>query len=165
MEERIRYSNRVSVWKFIFFSIISFGIYEIVWFYRNWKFFKRKERSDIHPFWRAFFAVFFLYQMSKKILELARNQNRRIDFSPGLVTVGWIVIYFLFRLPDPYNWLSALTFLPLLKPLKAMNSYWEQVERRENLPQRPMSWWKIVLIILGTLYLSLALAGEFLLAV
>ena len=42
-QETQQYSNKISVEKFIFYLIISLGIYQIVWFYRNWKFFKEKE--------------------------------------------------------------------------------------------------------------------------
>lgn len=53
--DKKKYSNYVSESKFIFLSIITFGIYELVWAYRNWKLIKEKENLDIMPFWRVFF--------------------------------------------------------------------------------------------------------------
>ena len=32
-----QYSNAQAPWRLVLLSIITFGIYEIYWFYRNWK--------------------------------------------------------------------------------------------------------------------------------
>ena len=70
-----KFSNITSTGKFIILSILSLGIYELVWMYRNWKFFKEKEKTDISPFWRAWFAIFFIYFLLKKILEYAKKEG------------------------------------------------------------------------------------------
>ncbi len=68
--ESDKFSNIVSPSKFIVLSILSFGFYELIWIYRNWKFFKEKEKLDISPFWRTVFAIFFIYSLFKKMLAI-----------------------------------------------------------------------------------------------
>lgn len=80
----------VSKSKLAVMSIFTFGLYEIYWFYKNWKIVKEETGRKIHPFWRAIFAVIY------------------------------IVLYFSFRYiqyfrPLDLLWLvSCLTFIPLL---------------------------------------------------
>lgn len=45
----------VSPLKLVVMSTVTLGIYEIYWFYKNWKLVKQQTDRDIMPFWRAFF--------------------------------------------------------------------------------------------------------------
>ena len=56
----------ISLNKFIFLSIISFGTYEIWWIYKAWKFFQQKEGLDIMPAARAIFSIIFLNTLFNK---------------------------------------------------------------------------------------------------
>jgi hypothetical protein len=47
----------VSPLKLVVMSTVTFGIYELYWFYQNWKLVKHRTRRDIMPFWRAFLRV------------------------------------------------------------------------------------------------------------
>jgi hypothetical protein len=147
--ETPKYSNQVSVTTFVFLSMISFGVYEIVWFYRCWKFFKEKERLDIEPFWRAIFAIFFINSLFNKIQGYARQEGYRDEYSSGWRTFFWFIIKLMSRLPDPYWLISTLTFLPLVAPLDAMNYYLNKTEK--NCQPRKWKWWHIVLIIIAVL--------------
>jgi len=57
----------VSVAKLVVMSLVTFGLYEIFWFYKNWQLIKLREHSEIRPFWRAFFAIFYCYTLFKHI--------------------------------------------------------------------------------------------------
>src|SRR5262245_38387740 len=52
----------VSITKFVVMSICTFSIYEVYWFYKNWRRIMDRENLHIFPFTRAIFAVFFCYQ-------------------------------------------------------------------------------------------------------
>ncbi len=147
--ETQEYSNNISVGKFIFYSIVSLGIYEIVWVYRNWKFFKEKEDLNISPFWRAIFAIFFINSLFKKMLKLSQEKNYKETYSSGWLTAFWFILALLSRLPDPYWLISISTFIPLLGPLNAINYYWEKSGTK--LPERKLKWWHILLVIVGIL--------------
>lgn len=161
-QETQQYSNKISVEKFIFYLIISLGIYQIVWFYRNWKFFKEKENLNISPFWRAIFAIFFINSLFKKMLKLSQEKGYKETYSSGWLTIFWFILTSLSSLPDPYWLISVFTFIPLLGPLNAINYYWD---KNKKLPERTMKWWHILLIIVGVLFWILILAGLFILEV
>ncbi|MFW6711465.1 hypothetical protein ACODTS_06135, partial [Acinetobacter pittii] len=50
----------ISVNKFIFLSLISFGLYPIWWMFKAWRFFLIKDKLNIMPAARAIFSIFFL---------------------------------------------------------------------------------------------------------
>jgi hypothetical protein len=52
----------VSLMKLTVMSIVTLGLYELYWFYKNWTLIKERGKLEIAPFWRAFFAYFFCYQ-------------------------------------------------------------------------------------------------------
>jgi len=159
-QEMQKYSNKISVGKFIFYSVISFGIYEIVWFYRNWKFFEEKEKLNISPFWRAFFAIFFINDLFKRMLKLSQEKGYKETYSSGWLTAAWFILTVLYRLPEPFWLISVIAFLPLLEPLGAINYYWEQSGTK--LPERTLKWWHILLIIVLILLWVLIFAEMFL---
>jgi hypothetical protein len=63
----------VTLKKLIFLSIVTFGLYDLYWQYKNWKVIKSIEATDISPFWRAFFAYFFIHSLFKKMYEKAEK--------------------------------------------------------------------------------------------
>jgi hypothetical protein len=49
----------VSITKLVVMSLFTCGLYQILWFYKNWRLIKNREHSDIMPVWRSIFPVFF----------------------------------------------------------------------------------------------------------
>lgn len=152
-----KFSNIISPDKFILLSILSFSIYELVWFYRNWKFFKEKEKLDISPFWRAWFAIFFINSLFKKMLEYAKKEGYNENYSSGWMTFFWIILILCARAKSFVFLLSIFTVLPLLSPLAAINFYYNKKE--QNCIKRPFKWWHILLIILCVIFWILILIG------
>jgi hypothetical protein len=56
--------------KLVVMSLCTFGLYELYWFYMNWNLLKQRHNSDISPFWRAFFAIFFAIASSRNSIQL-----------------------------------------------------------------------------------------------
>ena len=48
----------VPISRLIVMSILSCGIYEIYWIYKNWRYLKEPDHRYIKPFWRAWFSAF-----------------------------------------------------------------------------------------------------------
>src|SRR5262249_28176473 len=101
----------VSLFKLTVMSICTFGLYELYWFYKNGNFIKQRERTDILPFWRAFFAYFFCYQCFSRIRVSAAALGLPQLISAGPLAAGWIITTLLWRLPDPYWIISWFAFL------------------------------------------------------
>ncbi|MDO8728010.1 MAG: hypothetical protein Q7J35_18310 [Candidatus Methanoperedens sp.] len=150
------FSNAQPVWQFVILSILSFGLYEIYWFYKNWKSIKEHEKLDISPFWRAFFTVIFAYSLFEKVRVLAKEKGSTENFSSALLTVIFVALTLLSRLPEPYMWISIFSVGPLIFVQKALNYYWQQ-EQTHLQTRTKLSRNEIVLIIIGGIILILIL--------
>lgn len=151
-------SNITSPTEFIILSVLSLGIYELVWMYRNWKFFKEKEKTDIFPFWRVLFAIFFIHSLFKKILGYAKKEGYKENYSSEWRTFFWIILSLIAWAEHPiFSFLSLLSFLTILAPLDAINFYYRKKET--NCKPRTWKWWHIILIVICILFWILILIG------
>lgn len=48
-------------------SFATFGVYWLYCFYQSWKLHKAKTGEQISPFWRVFFACFFIYSLLRRV--------------------------------------------------------------------------------------------------
>ncbi len=153
-----KYSNKISVSKFIILNIIFFTFYELVWIYRSWKFFKEKEQSNISPLLRTIFSIFFIYPLFKKILDNAQETGYEKKYSPGLRTFFWIGIHIPAYFAEIYFFIAFLSFIAFISPLNAMNHYLSSVEK--NCQQRKWKWWSIILAIFAIILWILVIIGS-----
>jgi hypothetical protein len=107
----------VSVTKLIVLSTFTFGIYEFYWFYKNWRLIAKREKSDISPFWRTFFAYFYCHALFLQV----RQEQTRLEGSRPLAAVslaaGWIIANLVWVLPDPC-WLLSFTSVLFMIPVQ-----------------------------------------------
>lgn len=75
----------VSTRKFIVMSVATGGLYELYWSYRNWDYIKRRDGLKIMPFWRAWFTLFFHYDLLKR-MKGDLGSLALVDYSPGWLT-------------------------------------------------------------------------------
>ena len=104
----------VSTMKLVVLSILTGGIYEIYWFYKNWKWIKRRDGSSIWPFARGLFSVLFYYPF---LADLGRHEGPHGKVPvPG--AAGLAALYFalavVWQLPDPWWLVSWFTFVALV---------------------------------------------------
>lgn len=102
--------------KFIFLSIVTFGLYELYWCYKCWKFVQQNGRPEISPFWRGFLAPLWLYSLQKAI-NPDTPKNRIM-----LIAGAYFILNLIAQLPDPYWWLSFFSFVPMLSVVSVVNS-------------------------------------------
>ena len=143
-------SNVQPIWKFSFLSIITFGLYQIPWSHKQWKFIKEREKLNIRPWFRSWFLPFYLYSLCQKIFALAEEEGYRRRPSPFLITLIYWSLIILCQLPIPFKLIGLLTFLPLISILRAFNFYWER--KQPNLPVRTsFTGREIVWIVFGAI--------------
>ena len=53
----------VPLTKYVLLGAATLGMYQVYWFWRQWRWVMRHEDAEIIPFWRAFFGVFWLYPL------------------------------------------------------------------------------------------------------
>lgn len=149
----------ISLNKFIFLSIISFGTYEIWWIYKAWRFYQQKENLDIMPAGRAIFSIFFLHSLFSKILDFAKEKEYKDSFSATSLFVGFIVASLLAQLPEPFWLISLVSFIFLIPPFKALNFAKQNSTDFIVSEQISFSGRQILLIAIGILFWGLILLG------
>ncbi len=159
LDENIDEQKIIPLGKFIFLCIISFGLYQIWWSYKAWKFFKQKEESDIIPAARGFFAVLFAGQLFDKVLDFAREKGYPSDYSPFLLALGYFLAGLSGRFPVPYLFLSFFSFLFFIQPFNAFNYARQHSDDVRVSPEDSFSTSQIVLILLGILFWVITLLG------
>lgn len=153
------------------FSILTLGIYEIYWFYKNWEAVKKAENLKISPLGRAIFAVFYCNSLFKKVLESAKSHNYQNSYSPGWLATAYILLLVVgngLSRVESYDvgfnliWLivAISTFIPLLSVQKAINFNNEKIKGTSDL-KSGFSGGEVVLIIIGLAWFLLVLWGSF----
>jgi hypothetical protein len=141
----------ISLNKFIFLSIISFGTYELWWIYKVWRFFKQKENLDIMPAARAIFSIFFLNSLFKRNLEFAKKKGYQDSYSSVSLFISFFGVNSLSRLPDPFGWISIMSFIFLIPPFKALNFAKQNSTDFIVSEQTSFSGRQIALIVIGVI--------------
>ena len=148
----------VSRTKFIVMCLATFGLYEIYWFYKNWKLVKDYGRSDIWPIARAIFALFFTHSLLRDIQLSAAEAGIRSRFSVQPAAWGFIILSLLHRLPDPFSLVSLFAFVPLIAVQDTINDVHERIAPNadRNSSFGAGNW---VAIVLGLAFWALVIAG------
>ncbi len=106
--------------KFVAMSLCTFGLYEIFWSYRNWKFIRDRDGSEIMPFGRAFFYPLWHYSLLTQLNITLESKQLSSAAYRGFLAAWVLLLMPTWRLPDPYWLVSFLTFLGFLPALLAM---------------------------------------------
>jgi hypothetical protein len=162
----LQFSNVQPVWQFVLLSVATLGIYEVYWFYRNWKQPKVHKNLDISPGWRTaglfipIYGLMLAYRQLEDIKNFAITAGIDKTYSSGWVLVGWIFFSILGLLPGPFGFLGLLSVWPLTIVQQVLNSYW--TSEQSELPHRTkFSGKQIVLLVIGGAFLILAVIGTF----
>lgn len=148
--------------KFTLMSLCSFSLYPLYWFYQNWWIIRRrKNASNIMPFWRAFFAPIWAYYCFREIKESAAGNGIHSGISIFALTLLYILLNAAGGLPDFYNMLSLFSFFPVV----FMNNLAVQVNEKltpDYERNDSFSSANIALLVLGGTFLILVAAGIYL---
>ncbi|MFT3844656.1 MAG: hypothetical protein QM725_06365 [Lacibacter sp.] len=155
----IEVQYNISVNKFVLLSVLTGGLYELWWVYKAWRFFKEKDRLDIMPAMRAIFSIFFLYSLFNRILDYSNEKGYTGNYSSGFLFIAFILSNLLAYLPDPFWLISLLSVFILLPPFKALNYAKQNSTEFATVEQEGFNTRQVVLILIGVVFWSLALAG------
>ena len=150
----------VSLVKLVVLSVCTLGLYEIYWFYKNWYFVKRREKSDIIPAARSIFAFFFCYALFRRVSDSAAKTNGNRP-PAGALAAGWIVTTLLWRLPDPY-WLVSFAAVLFMLPIQSAINSINAKEAPDHDRNGRFSAWNIAGVVIGGLFVILGVIGTFL---
>jgi hypothetical protein len=147
--------HHVSVVKFIIYSICSFGLYLIYWFYKNWRYVRDRDGSDIRPAWRAIFSPIWCFHLAKDVAATHGNANTALI---GLVPIAYLAALLSQRLPEPYDWIGLASFVPLIYLVVLIHQINRQRGARGPFYAR-VRVHHALLCLLGALGLGLAILG------
>ncbi len=153
--------------RLIVLSMVTAGIFERYWIYRNWRFLKERDHLQIRPFWRALFAIFFVGGLLHAIKnDRKTNQIRHAEFNAGSLAIGWVLLaiasYVLNRSGNvKVNGIGMLIALPSVFFLLPAQKYINAVN--EALTPRPDSigWTvgQLVCLVIGIICWLVLLVG------
>jgi hypothetical protein len=150
----------ISPLKLVVLSIVTFGFYEIFWFYMHWWIYRNRTGANITAAARALFALFFCYPLFRRIRDTAVGYGVDRTFSPGLLAAGWIILSLSSRLPGPI-WLITLLSPFVLAPVQiTVNELNKKVAPAHD-PNEGFTGWNIAGIVLGGLLLLITVVGSF----
>lgn len=164
----------VSEGKLITLYLLSFGLYGVYWFYKNWTLQQPWMSKKIFPMMRAIFSIFFTHSLFRRINKSAEGLEDKHKFNANLMAtlfVAAIIIgNFIDKIPMDYGMLemlpdntmiivSLVIFLLSAYPLVTVQA---TVNRINNdmlgYLNHKYSLWNYLLIVAGSiLWLMLAL--------
>ena len=159
-EYRMEPQEIISVEKFTFLSVITFGLYDLWWMYKSWRFFKQKDNLDILPALRSLFAIFFLYGLCERIFEYGKRKGYTGDYSSLAFASGFIVLRLVSRLPEPYGYVALFSFVFLIVPFKVLNYAMLHDDELTVIEQPSFNSRQIVLLVIGGLLWLLVILGS-----
>ena len=166
-----QYSNAQARWRLILLSIITFGIYECYWFYRNWKHFKKHKCLNISPGWLTvglfipILNIFLIYNQFKYIRDFAVETGCKAYSSPGWLCFGYIILHYIsnrisldkWTLTDPTERLIVTIFELIFSLLavwilaviqKTLNDFWNKEQPGLQM-RKGFSGKEVVSLIIG----------------
>ena len=81
----------VSEGKLLTLYLLSFGLYGVYWFYKNWKLQQPSMDKKIYPLLRAIFSIFFAHSLFKRINEQASKLEKKHRFNANFMATLYVV--------------------------------------------------------------------------
>ena len=145
---------RTSFTKFILLDACTFGLYEVYWNYRNWKYIKQRDQSDLRPFWRAIFFPLWFYALLNDISKVTGKKFFHSMVYKWALVIAIVAFALAARLPDPFWLITLLGFLPFLPVISVIErlNIAEGVTASKATSHRPVHY---AIYLLGTSLLAL----------
>ncbi|MCL5037349.1 MAG: DUF4339 domain-containing protein [Chloroflexi bacterium] len=155
----------IPISRLIILSIVSFGLYEAYWIYKNWRYIKERDGLKITPFWRGMFGVFFCHSLLHGIHDDKEANSIQVpDFSPGALATGWVVLVILSNVLVRFAEGALLLigpFIPSFLCLVPVQKYINSITEK-RIPGMPYYGWSaghIVCLVWGIIIWGLVILG------
>jgi hypothetical protein len=103
----------VATHKLVVLSICSFSLYEVYWFYQQWKRVQTATGEIGWPLPRAIFAPLWAYPLFSRIRDLCLAEEVEMKWSAGVLAVSFFLLTVAYRLPDPWWLVSVASVIPV----------------------------------------------------
>ena len=159
INEKELYFETIPVSKVVWLSILTCGIYEIVWFYKIWKRMDEKFGYKNTPFIRAIFAGITAFWLFPVLSRYIKKFNIK-SFNAILFAIVYFLLGISYKLPGALWLITCTTFVIIAIIQSKINKVNEQ-----NFPEAPVNKWcgiNTFWSIIGGMLLCLGIAGTFL---
>jgi hypothetical protein len=148
---------RVGTAKFLLMCVVTFGGYQIYWFYQQWRHVQRRGEV-VHPALRTLFTGIFCYALFRRVAEDALARGIARVPSPIASAVAFVLLSITWQLPAPWSSLSLLSLVPLLLVQRAASAAaLAAVPGADpNTRLTPINW---IGVVFGVLILVMAVIG------
>ena len=164
--ETIYYS--ISLPRLLICSILSGGIYDMYWSYRQWRAVKRYQHAHLSPMLRSIANLLFIYPLFRKIYHSAATLRYIPRFPAGLAALTYIFINTTVS-AENYDSInsgeafiipamliaSALSLFPAQKAINFNNA-----RIKGSLTFEPVHWYEILRTLLGMLLMCAYFLGN-----
>ena len=131
-------------------SLVTFGIYDLYWFYKNWNLVRRHTGEGIMPFFRAIFSHLWSYSLFNRIRKSAQEKQLGVRLPAGLLAIAFFLMNVVAsRLAEPYWLVAFFSFICLLPANQAAIEINRGNDER-FVNNESFSGWNWVGIVLGT---------------
>lgn len=145
----------VSIGKLAVMSICTFGLYQIYWFYWNWRLIKVRENRRLSPPWRSVLGLVFALPLFRRMAQPAGRFGVAVACA---CFMAWVVLSLASYGPAPWAAATLASVGPLL-PLQALANRTNAEHAPGHAPNRKLRGWNIVAVVLGGLLVALSLLG------
>lgn len=149
----------ISLNKFLVLSFITFGLYQVWWTFKVWKFFIQKDGINIMPAFRALFSIFFNYALFKRIQTYAKSEGYTRNYSSGLLFLGFFIFSLISILPNSYQLLSIFYIVFMIPAFQALNFAKRNSNQFKVIEQEKWSTPQIIVIIIFSILWLLFFLG------
>lgn len=150
--------HAMEVFKLLLMSVVTLGLYNVYWFYRNWKRLAERKSWEISPFWRAVFTPIWAFSLFDEIRDEAAAAQVKAGWWPIPLALAFFLLNALWRLPAPWFLLTFTSVLPMVPVQLTIN---EMAARRGVRPDATLNAKHIVVIVVGGILVFLATLGAF----
>lgn len=154
----------IKIPRLVILSILTLGLYDTYWFYRNWSALRASDESIKHPVWRAIFSIFYCYPLFETVLNKAKGLGYRARFSPGVLAsiyIIWLLLGNVWGRADNLDRtldillfvIVSMSVLPLVAVQRAILFINEKEGRNFTFKPKPG---ELILIIIGIIVFGLS---------
>jgi hypothetical protein len=149
----------VSPVKLVVMSVVTFGFYEIFWFYKNWFYVKEHSQTKCWPLVRSIFSTITYYFLLQEIQKAGEVQGIKPSFALGVPAIAFFALTACWRLPDPFGLVGIFAPFALLPAQKYINSLNTVTPTEINDKFSVANW---VAIVIGGFLTLICMLGFFL---
>jgi hypothetical protein len=153
----------VSIVKLVVLSVMTLGLYDFYWMYKQWKAIRDHSGVDMSPFWRAFFNVWFAYALFVDVRHRSDMADIRENVPAGMAAAAYVILVILGRIANKVDsdtlwFISFLSVVPLMSMQGAINRYIRHQDPNADMNEG-FGAGSIIAIVLGGAFWSLILFG------